>query len=277
MLFFGILLIIGALIDFFLTGISLVDMLVLLSGCFMLLMKSPLGNRVFPEKTGLNMILSKMIIITASIAIVVVPLSFVKGKGSGRALDAILSKSAELVKTGEYDKALKLIDGVDNAEEIPELCINKAAIFIHKGDCREAEALIGKAAANRNNDSVLLFNTGLCFFQEGHYKEAASCFEMAVIADPEMWQSYYYAGEVYYKKKDYRSAEYFYSETLKLNSENPEVYYSLARTKMDKMEFEAAKGVIDKARKYKINEGLERKISELEGQIAYYIEKTQKP
>jgi len=275
MLIFGILLIAGALIDSLLTGLSLVDLLVLLSGLFMVLMKTPFGNKLFPAKTGVNLVLSKMIVVAASVAIVVVPLSFVKGKGSGRVLDAALMRSAELAESEEYDKALKVLDGFKNGEEIPELWMNKAAIYIRKGESREAESLIGKAAAYRNMDGVLLFNTGLCYFKEEHYSDAANFFAAAVLADPDMWQGYYYAGEAFYRKKNYRSAEYFFRETVECAPGNAEVYCKLAQIKMDIMEFDNAKKILDEARRFEINEELEKKIIELEEQISYYTQKAQ--
>jgi|GEM_PF-5927095 tetratricopeptide (TPR) repeat protein len=274
MLTAGILIILGALLDAFLTGVSLVDMLAVLSGLFLIIMKTPVGKKLFRDSTRVNLILSRLIIIAAAIAVIIVPLSFVNGKGSGRMLDSVLEKSAALVERGEFDKAYKLLDDFTGGEEIPEILQNKAAIHIRKGESREAEDLISKAAAYKNMDAGMLFNTGLCYFQNGHYNEAANYFERAVLIDPEMWLSYYYAGEAYYIKKNYRSAQYHYNEALKIAHDNPNIYYSLAQTKMDKMEFAEAKELLTEAKKLDMQQELLMKINKLEDSIDYYINLT---
>lgn len=272
MLITGILIIFGALIDILTTGLSLVDLLVAISGIFIVLMKTSLGIRMFPSNTGANRVLSKLIIIAISIAIVIVPLSLVKGKGSGKTLDSVLEKSAALAERGEYDKAYKILSEFDGGNVIPEILQNKAAIHIRKGECQEAESLINEAAAYKNMDAGMLFNIGLCYFQNDHFSEAASYFEKAVLLEPDMWFSYYYAGEAFYRKKNFRSAEYYYNEALKIVPDNPNICYSLAQTKMDKMEFQEAQELLDNAKKNKIQEELMSKIEKLEDSIKHYVD-----
>ncbi len=272
MIIVGLLLIAGALIDCLLTGFSTVDLTAALTGICLMLMKTPLGKKILTNYFGINMVLSRLVIIAVALAVIVVPLSFVQGKGSRQSLNKVLKNCAELVERGEYDQAYQLLDDFEG-ENIPEIMQNKATVLIRKGESQEAEALLSQASALKNMDAGMLFNLGLIYFQSKRYEEAAESFEKAVLLEPEMWLGCYYAGEAYYRNKNYRSAEYFYAEALQIVPDNPRIYYSLAQSKMKKMEFAEALTFIEKAKNcpaYSQQRDLAVQISKLEDEIKDY-------
>lgn len=274
MLAAGILLIIGALLNILLTGFSAVSGGVVLAGLFLILIKTPLGKKLLPERAGINGILTRLIIVAVAVAIVVVPLVLITDDGSDRALNRVLNKSAALAEQGKYDQAYALLESYDDGDDIPEIMQNKAAVLIRKGEGEQASELLFQAAIYKNMDAAMLFNTGLCYFQNGSYKDAVDYFEKAVLLDPDMWLCCSYAGEAYYRIKNYRSAEYFYNEALKIAPDNPNIYYRLAKVKLDKMEYTAAGELLAQAKRYDLSAELAAKVAELEQSVCYYRELT---
>lgn len=268
----GLLIMTGVLLDGLLTGFSTADYTAALAGLFLVLMKTPWGKKILPERSGTHLVLSRLVIIAAALAVIVVPLSFVQGKGSGQSLNKVLKNCAELVEQGELDQAYQLLDAFEG-ENIPEILQNKAAVLIRKGEGREAENLLVQASALKNMDAGMFYNLGLIYFQSQRYEEAGESFEKAVLLDPDMWQGCYYAGEAYYRIKNYRAAEYFYTEALQIVPDNPRIYDSLAQSKMEKMEFAQALTFMEKAKNcpsYSQQQDLAAKISKLENEIKAY-------
>lgn len=272
MIIIAFLLAVGGTLDILLTGFSLANFSTILAGAFLLAMKMPLGEKLFPEKTGINQILSKVIITLISVAVVLVPMSFAGGIGSGKSLNAVLKKSAALISQGKPDQAYRLLDEYPDGENFPEILQNKAAILIQKGDCQKAESMINQATAFKNMDATMLFNLGLCYFQKGHYKDAVNEFEKAILLDPAFWKAYCYAGESYYRIKNNRSAEYFFEEALKINSQKAEIIIKLAEIKMEKMAFSEVVLLLKQTETCEMTEELKGKAAKLAMECAYYVQ-----
>ncbi len=275
----GMLLIAGALLNSLLTGFSAVNGWVAAAGLLLIIItiirKTSLGKKLLPERAGINGILSTLIIGAVVVALVVVPLALVTDDRSNQELNRVLKKSAALAEQGEYDQAYALLEQYANGDDIPEIMQNKAAVLIRKGESGQAAELLSQVALYKNIDATMLFNTGLCYYQNGSYKDAVDYFEKALLLDPEMWLCCSYAGEAYYRLKNYRSAEYFYSEALKIAPDNPNIHYRLAKVKMDKMEYVAATKLLTQAESYDMSVELAAKVAELEQAIRYYRELTE--
>ncbi len=159
---------------------------------------------------------------------------------------------------GEIAEAYEEADDLDNAllyydkslaeEErgLEEDTLERIAeIYDEREDYKNSGRYFLAAAIETCRDYDYLWqNTGRAFALAGQEDEAFKYFQIALILNPKSENSLYSIGQVYHNKGDYFRALHYYTETLKINPNNPLVLNNLGALAFD--EEGDIKGAIEK-------------------------------
>ena len=92
---------------------------------------------------------------------------------------------------------------------------------------------------------------GLSYEQQGNYDLAVQEFDKAIKMSDGDFRPFFYAGNVYYKKKEYKLAEKYYNKALRIAPDNGDVHNNLAWVYIDTGKYEDAGRETEKALRIK--------------------------
>jgi tetratricopeptide (TPR) repeat protein len=80
------------------------------------------------------------------------------------------------------------------------------------------------------------YKKGLMLYQQGFYEQALERFQLAIDGNWEFWQSYQMVGYCYFELRDKENALHAFSESLKINPDNPKLQKIVKDLKTGKLD-----------------------------------------
>jgi len=158
----------------------------------------------------------------------------------GEEAQVLADRAYTYQKTGEYQKGL---DDYDRAIALDsrnyDYYIRKYCLLKELGKSSEAEAVLGQAAQIEVKTKADKFNLAKIHFYQGLHDQAFS--ELSESFANGFLEAYFYIGEIYYGRKDYSTARYYYEKYIEEGGVNvPEVYNQIASCLIKTEQYEQA-------------------------------------
>lgn len=148
-----------------------------------------------------------------------------------RDLESIVNLGNDFIKLNNYKAALeKFEDALNSLPTYAPALNGKARVLILMEDYRQAEKTIDKAIEFNSDYAPFYLTRGKAYFHRGKYKSAIKDFnrglDLIIGQNNKELESEFYVnrGATYQKLLNYDEALNDYSQTIKINPDNPNVY-----------------------------------------------------
>ena len=138
--------------------------------------------------------------------------------------------------------------GITNSKRVKNIVIFAIILIACTSSCGSIPKLIVLHDPLTADEHITL---GLSYEQKGEYDFAVQEYKKAIKITDADFRPFFYAGNVYYKIKDYKLSEKYYNKALKIAPANGDIHNNLAWVYIDTGKYEDAGKEADKALRLK--------------------------
>ncbi len=132
------------------------------------------------------------------------------------------------VRNGKPDDALKIIEPLVDSTKEPRVLFAAADAYDAKADTQKALEMLKRAEAIDPENTGLLFDIGVRYYNMGDFLKAAEYFDKVLAKEPDNVDALYNKALALFYGNDLSSAEATTLELLKKDPKNPDVWDQLA-------------------------------------------------
>jgi tetratricopeptide (TPR) repeat protein len=156
----------------------------------------------------------------------------------GQLIDDYISLASIYKETGKYDRALEIYEkAVQESPDNVSIYLNMGDIYLEKGEYSRAIDVLKKGVNLKSSMVALKMNLALAYMHNEDFEEAKKYF-MEVIDDNEnIYQAYFYLGEIYNKiENNHELAVNYYDQAISYNKNYVRAYLALGDLYLEREE-----------------------------------------
>lgn len=156
----------------------------------------------------------------------------------GQLIDDYISLASIYKETGKYDRALEIYEkAVQESPDNVSIYLNMGDIYLEKGEYSRAIDVLKKGVNLKSSMVALKMNLALAYMYNEDFEEAKKYF-MEVIDDNEnIYQAYFYLGEIYNKiENNHELAVNYYDQAISYNKNYVRAYLALGDLYLEREE-----------------------------------------
>lgn len=262
-LMLSLVLLLGALINGFLDGFSLLNdmyiaLLALTAGiCFFLSKNNNKRVSIAAFRIEPNFVACILLFV------VLIVVSKVMAPTNTFTTSAAINYSAQLIGLGASKEAGKILEKLYEKDPAnPMVNLNLGVVYLKERKSDLVKKHLDAASQRLGFDENLWFNYGMLYYQLKDYKNAQVSFEKALALNPEMVSAAVYAGTMSFRLRELQKAIYYLENARFQRPGSPDILLHLGRAHMELMNFSLAKEAFDSALEMKPSETLVASIQE---------------
>ena len=155
------------------------------------------------------------------------------------------------IKLNEFERALRCYEELlEHFEPDADLLMQIGLCHAALGEIEKAKSYFVNSRALDENNDLVYFHLGNCFFKERNYESAIAAFKKAMMIDGLKEEYYLALAEVYHKTDAVEQAENYFQKATDIAPDRSNCWIHYARFLMERGKQELALSVLDEAELY---------------------------
>jgi tetratricopeptide (TPR) repeat protein len=257
----SVLLLLGAFLNFFVSGSNAFNIILLVVSGIVLLINLPFIKKMAAGKGAGGRIL--LIISSVLVIIYIFAGVFFNPYKEDSEIASKYDRGMKYLANEEFEKALKEFTEIE--EKYPQdyqTLLAKGILYMSMENYNDSWNYLGKAYAVNPYDLNILYNMALNRYHAGQKTDSLKRFESICKLTPEVFRARLYAGIISMELGNHPKAIYHLGEAVKLNPDSVEANYYLGESHYEIMGYREAQHYFENAIKLKPVKELETVIKE---------------